>query len=187
MHEIVITQGIVLGKRNIRESDVVVALFTPYGLLRAHARGARKEESKLRFGLEPLTRGRYSLVKTRREWRLTGAGEISRAFAQSGSAARIARLLLRLMPGQEPSPELFAVVLEGLDMLVKAGEQKAKVESIEVIVVLRILSHLGYLPHTQALAPFVEGEFTLELSAKALEARGMLVRAINESLRTTGL
>lgn len=52
---------------------------------------------------------------------------------------------------------------------------------------LRVLARLGYLPSTEALAPFVDGEFSVELSAKALESRALLVRTINESLRATGL
>ena len=60
-------------------------------------------------------------------------------------------------------------------------------EAIETVLVLRVLSHLGYLPRTEALSQFIEGEYSIELSAEALKSRALLVRAINESLTATGL
>ncbi len=188
MHEVHIYNGIVLRKRAVREADVLIDVLTPAGLLRAMARSARAEKSKLRYGLEPLSRGRYALVRGRHEWRLTGAVEVSRAYlnaqpASRAAIARVSRLLLRLVAGTEPSPELFSTVSEGFDAIALSGSP----ESLEVVLVLRVLSKLGYLPHTEALAPFVEGEFSIELSAQALERRALLVRTINESLKATGL
>ena len=190
MYEIEVYEAVVLGKRAVREADTLVDLFTPAGLVRAAARGARHERSKLRYGLEPLTRGRFSLVRGKREWRLTGVEAVSRGFAQAprvrrAAMSRITRLLLRLVVGVEPSPELYRTVTEGFSAL--AAVDAAAVDAVEVVLVLRVLSHLGYLPHTEALAPFIEGEFSIELSAKALESRALLVRAINESLSATGL
>ena len=188
MHEVVVQNGLVLGKRFVREADALVSIFTPAGLLRAKATGIRKEESKLRYGLEPLTLARYSLVHGRHEWRLTGVGEVSRRFIgatvqQRTAMARVARLLTRLIHGQEASLQLYTTVIEGFDAL----SVSSSLEPIEVVLVLRILSHLGYLPHSEALAPFIDGGFDIELSAKALEARALLVRTINESLQATGL
>jgi DNA repair protein RecO len=188
MHEVVISEGLVLSKRPVREADTLVQLFTPSGLLRAKATSARAEKSKLRYGLEPLTLARYSLVHGRHEWRLTGVTGVSRRFiggapAQRAACARISKLLTRLIHGQEASPQLYQTVIEGFDALTSSSS----LESIEVVLVLRILSHLGYLPHSEALAPFIDGGFDVELSAKALEARALLVRTINESLQATGL
>lgn len=188
MHEIVAYEGIVLRKRTVREADVLVDLFTPQGLLRAVARSARAEQSKLRYGLESLSRARFALVRGRYEWRITGVDQVSREYIGAApgaraALARVSKLLLRLVAGTEPSPELFATVVEGFDAIVAASEAT----SLEVVLVLRILAHLGYLPHTEALSPFIEGEFSIDLSAKALEARALLVRTINESLKATGL
>jgi DNA repair protein RecO (recombination protein O) len=192
MHAVHIYDGIVLGRRGVREADLLVDVLTPMGLVRALARSARAEKSKLRYGLQPLTRGRYSFVRGRHEWRLTGVTDVSRDYLSmppdaQAAAARVSRLLLRLVAGQEPSPELFSTASEGFDALAKSATVQSAVQALEAVLVLRILSCLGYLPHTDALAPFVEGEFSLELSAKALEARGLLIKTINESLRATGL
>ena len=188
MYEVVAQEGIVLGKRGIRESDILVSILTSEGLLRARALGARMEKSKLRYSLESLTSGRFTFVRGKHELRLTGVTDISRAFlsaspSQKGAMARVARLLLRLVPGQEPSAELFSTVKAGFETLMSAVEPS----SVEVVLVLRVLSHLGYLPRTEALAPYVDGEFSMELSAQALRDRAVLVRAINESLKATGL
>ncbi len=188
MYEVAVFDGVVLGKRNYREADSLVWLFTSQGLLRAKATGVRKEESKLRYGIEPLTRARYSVVRGKHEWRLVGVEAVSRSyvsapFAGRQAIARVARLLGRLIHGQEPSAELHATVLSSFDALAAAESP----EAVEVVAVLRILSHLGYLPQTDALAPFIDSEFSVELSAKALEAKALLVRTINESLQATGL
>lgn len=213
MHQVVAYDGIVLGKRPVREADLLVFVFTPQGLLRAKATSARAEKSKLRYGLEPLTRGRYSFVQGKREWKLTGVEALSRSYLAAGleqrqAIARVGRLLLRLIHGQEPSAELYKTVTEGFDALARPHHAREnslveaegrpedfftgygaaeRINSIEVVLVLRILSNLGYLPHTDALTPFVDGGFTVELSAKALAARALLVRTINESLQATGL
>lgn len=190
MHDVHAYRGIVLSKRPVREADVLVSILTEHGLLRAMARSARAEKSKLRYGLEPLTFARFSVVLGKREWKLVGVEEVSRAFIQTTlperqALFRISTLLVRLMPGQEPGPELYTTVAEGFALL--ASQPHDRAASLEAVLVLRILSHLGYLPHTPALAPFVEGEFSIELSAQALKARALLVRTINESLKATGL
>jgi DNA repair protein RecO len=188
MYEIVVTDGLVLGKRFVREADALVQIFTPGGLLRARATSVRSEKSKLRYGLEPLTQARFSLVRGRHEWRLTGVEAVSRqhvanAPGQRQAMARVARLLMRLIHGQEASAALYTTVIEGFKALAHSDSP----DTVEVVLVLRILSHLGYLPHTEALAPFIDGQFDVELSAKALESRGLLIRTINESLQATSL
>ncbi len=183
------TEGVVCAKRGIGEADALVSILTrELGLVRAAARSARVTHSKLRYGLEPLTAARYSFVKGRQEWRLVQIENprnlfVSSSPAQRAAAGRISQLLLRLIHGQEPNPQLYQDVVEGFALL----SSTKSTDEIEVVLVLRILSRLGYLPHTEALAPFVDEQFSLELSAQALASRALLVRAINEALEATGL
>lgn len=193
MHALFITDGIVLGKRGIGEANALVAILTrDLGLLRTHARSVRVERSKLRYGLEPLSEARFTFVKGKREWRLTGVEGVRNEFIGSDAlrrkaAGRIARLLLRLIHGEDISSTLFASVQDGLQSLARAAEHEA-VESIEALLVLRILSHLGYLPDSPELRPFVEGDFfSLELASRVKASRAKLIKAINESLSATGL
>ncbi|MDE1925249.1 MAG: recombination protein O N-terminal domain-containing protein [Patescibacteria group bacterium] len=199
MHKIYITEGIVLGKRGAGEANSSVSLLTAeLGLVRASARSARYEKSKLRYGLEPLTRGRFSLVRGKYEWKLTGVVEPQRLFSNSlvpmegkQAVGRVTRLMLRLIQGEEPVPVLYKTVSEGFEFLVDAQNMR-DAQAIECVLVLRILAHLGYLPERPELAPFVATSsadelFSLELTAQAARSRTLLIKAINESLTATGL
>ena len=120
MHDVVSTRGIVLSKRTVGEANTLVSMLTEdLGVVRASARSARLERSKLRYGLETLTQGTFSLVRGKYEWKLTGTQELSRPFlhapiAQRKTAGKIGRLLTRLIQGEEPVPELFDIVSHGL-------------------------------------------------------------------------
>jgi recombinational DNA repair protein (RecF pathway) len=179
MYEKTITQGLVLHKRGVGEANTLAFILTPdLGLVRARAQSARREASKLRYGIEPLTLGRYTFVRGAHEWRLTGVDDLER-IPTSPMAGRIIRLLLRLVQGQEPNERLYSDVVAGL-VLPSSAEAEA-------VLVLRILSHLGYLPHTEALAPYIDADISPELSVRAMQDRALLIRTINESLRATGL
>lgn len=191
MYIVVVTPGLVLHKRPLGEGSASVFLLTPaLGLVRARAQGARLQKSKLRYGLEPLTTGRYSLVRGKQEWRLTGVEEPSRecmraTLPQRKRLGQVSRLLLRLVLGAQPSPELYQTVRHGFEQLARI-EQDA--DAVECVLVLRILGHLGYLPELPLLQPFIESDtFTPELRAQALASHKLLVRLINDSLQATGL
>jgi len=193
MHRIFVTQGIVLSKRSLGEAHTLVSVLTQeHGLLRAKATSTRAEASKLRYGIEPMTFARFSFVQGKYEWKLTGVEDISRAlvspYARNRIASgRIAKLLQRLIRGEEEGRALFDTVREGLLLLAQAELPEAAA-SIECVLVLRMLSHLGYLPHTPTLAPFVEGDFSsAEMAVQAHASRAFLIRTINESLMQTGL
>lgn len=193
MHSIVATEGLVLAKRTAGEANTLVAILTKdLGLVRASARSARVEQSKLRYGLEALTHGKFSLVRGRYEWKLVGAEHLSRDYLGTSpvhrrAAGRVARLLLRLIHGEDPTGELYVTVAEGLKCLARA-QSDADAESIECVLVLRVLAHLGYLPHTPEIIPFIKTDFfSMELTAAVARSRNMLIRAINESLSATGL
>jgi len=182
----------VLGKRGVGEANTLVWILThELGLVRAKATSARVEGSKLRYGLETLTRARYSLVRGKAEWKLTGVDTVSQTLSAGDTtkrqrAGKIAKLLLRLIHGEERVPALYKNVVEGLQAMARA-ETGEDADATETVLVLRVLAHLGYLPHTEALAQFIDGEYSVELSAEALKSRSLLVRAINESLIATGL
>jgi DNA repair protein RecO (recombination protein O) len=187
------TEGLVLGKRAIGEANAMSIILTKdFGLLRAIARSARRERSKLRYGLEPLTQGQFSLVEGKREWRLAGVEQVDRSLLASTPArrqalGRITRLLLRLIQGEEANRALYKDVVEGFFSL-SAAQSEQDAASIECIVVLRILSRLGYLSQTAEVSHFLEGDFfSLGLAAQAASARSRLIRLINDSLSASGL
>ena len=154
------TEGLVLQKRGVGEANISVVLLTrELGLARATARSARTERSKLRYGLEPMTLGTFSLVRGKHEWRLTGVEHADRTLlACAGnrrlSLGRIVRLLMRLIQGEEVNKLLFTDVTIGFSSLAQA-ESEQDAASIECIVVLRILSRLGYLSQTPEIMHFL--------------------------------
>lgn len=187
MYPVFVSDGLVLGKRGTGEESTSVAILTrEHGLLRASARAARRENSKLRYGLEMLTQAEFSFIRGKYEWKLTGAQDISRALMPTSApgrqaAGRIARLLQRLVQGEEPSVELFETVTDGFTALARGID-------VEAVLVLKMLSRLGYIPDTSELKPFIEKDFfALELVQEVEASRKLLIKAINESLSATGL
>lgn len=192
MHDIVATEGLVLAKRGRGEANTSVVLLTEkLGVIRASARSGRLERSKLRYGLETLTSGTFSFVRGKHDWKLTGTGHLSRHCVGRGrlaraAAGRIARLLLRLIQGEEPVPRIYAGVRAGLVYIAIADERD--IELAECLTVLRILSELGYVHGGKALEPFlVTSDVTDELVGQVRISKQTLIRAINASLSETGL
>jgi DNA repair protein RecO (recombination protein O) len=187
MHKVFVTEGIVLSKRSAGEENTLVSILTPdLGLVRASARSARREAGKLRYGLEPLTVATFSLIRGKYEWKLTGTQNISRALVSKSlparqAAGRVLRLMLRLIRGEEAQQDLYTTVREGLSALARGVD-------VEAVLVLRVLSHLGYLPDTKELRPFIEQDFfSLELMNEVTASRRLIIKTINESLESTGL
>jgi len=195
MHRIVVTEGVVLGKRAVGESNTLLFLLTPeLGVVRVSARSARKEVSKLRYGLEPLTMARYSMVRGRHEWKLTGVEAVSRACNPTHSllrvrAGKVSRLVLRLVHGEERSILLYTAVRDGLHALANTAPEDG--EALECILVLRILACLGYVAPSEDLLPLLhapkEAFVTPHTLSAAHSMRTILVRTINASLAATGL
>lgn len=192
MHTIFITDGLSLGKRAAGESNTSVCILTrDMGLVWASARSSRVMQSKLRYGLEPLTGGRFSFVRGKQGWRLVGVYGARRALSAflpaRAASGRIGKLLSRLIRGEELSPALYGAISEGFALLCEATEREAA-ESIECVLVLRVLHLLGYLPKTPELAAFMNDDaLSLAMAAEAAARRSALVKAINESLQATGL
>lgn len=192
MHSIISTNGIVLGKRGVGEATTRVMVLTEaLGVVRVSARSARLEKSKLRYGLETLTRGRFALVEGRYEWKLTGVLDSSRdlvphTVSARRASGRIVRLLLRLIQGEGTNMELYRAAYRGLDAIAHADA--GDIEATEWLVVLRVLWHLGYVEQSEVLVPFLQGDtYAPEDIERARLAGRTLVRSINESLSATGL
>ncbi len=116
----------------MREVDRLYSILTrDFGLIRASATGVRKEESKLRGVLEPVTLAEVSLVRGKEFWRITSAQTIKKV-AVTPEIARPLSLLEKLVQGEVAHPELFDVVEQHL-------------EGGEIALVAQILLHLGYL------------------------------------------
>lgn len=127
-YHIYTTKGIILSERPVKEADRIYSILTrEFGLIRAIATGVRKETSKLRGAIEPVSVSNVSLVRGKEYWRLTSAEFIKRV-----ERSKPLELVLTLVQGEDPNPALFDALEENLN-------------SDETELVAKVLYHLGYL------------------------------------------
>lgn len=144
-YHIYTTRGIVLSYRLRGEADRVYSILTrDFGLVRATALGVRKEASKLRGALEPITLASISLVKGKDHWRLTSAEEIQRLAGRA--LYKPLALLEQLVPGESINVGLY----EAMEQRVLYPEES---EMVEVKTVAEILFYLGYLSEEDVNLP----------------------------------
>ena len=157
-------RGIILSERPVREADRIYTIMTRnLGLVRAAAIGVRKESSKLRGNLEPLSLSTISFVKGKDYWRLTSA-EFIQNIPSIPMIARPLALIEKLVQGEAPNPELFDAVEKSI------LSPELYDEMFETNLVSKILFHLGYLK-----------ESDMALGKKSL------IKAINDGLHNSHL
>lgn len=185
------TEGLVLRKEGVGETSTSVLVLTPgFGLVRMRAQGARRGEGKLKSALEPMTLGDYSFVAGRHGAKLVGAhahemllpAELHDSRRVAGN---LARLSVRLLPGEAHHPELFEGLVRGLRFLRTAeAEVLASAECAMVLFMLRVL---GYLPEDPALSRFATSELSRELVEEVAASKAHAIKTINQILLATGL
>ena len=193
MHHIYHTEGIILGSRNFGEAGKYYAIFTrDLGMISASAQGVRKMSSKLRFILQDFSYVKIDFVRGKDFWRVTSASktnileDILKNRERLEVFTNIARLLKRLLAGEDVNTELFNDLLNGLFILEKA-ETKEDLRSIEVIIVLRILNNLGYIGGSEKLANLIQSPFAENLIFEAHKNRRDILSLINKALGETHL
>jgi len=185
------TEAIVLKSFEQGEADKTLALFTrDFGLIFAKCVGLRKNESKMRYALQDFSCASASLIRGKRGWRLAGAMALcSSAGAQLqgiNSFSNIARLLQRLIQGEEKNTYLFDAVREAHMYLLKGSNELRP--TIELICVARILHALGYLSaEATSTALFKESHYGETQITEAERIRAMLLRSVNEAIAESQL
>lgn len=146
-YHIYTTKSVVLSERSLREADRIYSVLTrDLGLIRATATGVRKEASKLRGALEPISLSTISLIKGKEYWRITSA-EVTARIEPIPEVLRPLSLLEKLVQGEAYSPELFDAVEESLSSPYESDEM------FETLFVAKMLFHLGYLKETDLKLP----------------------------------
>ncbi len=196
MYHLYQTEALVLGGEPSGEGSRRLTLFTrELGLLSAVATSVREARSKLRYGLQDFSYTTVSLVRGRDKWRVVNAALVQNlavAFRDFPEArelfARIAKLLRRLLSGEEKNEPLFRAVHETFTYLDK-NRNAALVAQIEVVLVLRILSLLGYLAPRKEFEVFLAEplSWSSELFGSTAKLRALALSEINRSLRETQL
>lgn len=181
----------VVARRAAGEGSVRVRIYTEeLGLVTAVATSAREERSKLRPYLLAGTRGHYSLVKGRVEWRVTGAVGCLHTYYETEEraahecAARVLALLRQFVHGESRDTGLFLALWELIASLPTLNQKDIQIA--EYVAVLRILAALGYVAKT-GVEEFIDAEYTAALLARASDRRREIVTVINHGLGASGL
>ena len=144
------TDALVIGSENQLTADRMFVLFTrEVGLVHARAVSVRKEQSKLRYGLQDFSLARISLVHGKQGWRITGAECANNLYFSAhgrqvrGALLRVLKLVRRLVRGEETHTALYDLLVDGLAIL--SSSRDTDIARGERILLLRILSALGYV------------------------------------------
>jgi len=184
-------EGVVLKTTPLRESDLLVVLYTvTHGRVAAVARGARKSQRRFSGALQLLVLGRYQLGRRPRGdlWGLDAA-EVEREWTQLASdvfavahASYIAELVGALLPAEVPEPHVLDVITALWDSLAEGGPSPAALRAVE----LELLDIAGHKPALDACAAC--GELDLASGAMFDPTRGgAICRRCAATSRTAGV
>lgn len=187
-----------LGHSDYGESSRLIQIFTrELGLVTALAQGVRESRSKLRFNLQDFSVANFDLIRGRELWRVTGATPNSVwASHFSWSPARLAlgrifSLLRRLIHGEEANQPLYQDLVSAAEALSRVSADQplaAWLNDYELLLVARVLKHLGYRPlapalEALALTPVIELPALLPLGPE----REVALAAVNQALAASHL
>lgn len=167
--------GVVLKTAPLRESDLLVTLYTEtHGRLTAVARGARKSQKRFAGALQLLVLGRFQLGRKPRGdlWSLEGA-DIVREWTQLATdvvavahASYVAELVGALLPAEVPEVAALELIVAVWDSLADAGPSPGALRAAE----LALLDMGGHRPALDACAAC--GRTDLEAGAVFDPSRG---------------
>ncbi len=196
-HHIYHTDGIVISKTSVNEWDARVGVFTrELGLIFVQVKAYRRPESKLRPHLSLYSYIRLSVVRGREVWRLVGVENygLTSVFVKHKSArlvvGQIINVVKRLVKGEDSHPVLFDDILGSFKQISLAVEQERylELENIELVTLLRVLHHLGYIPDIPELRIFIDHFSWTDLAQIKLDTvRRPMIQTINDSLKATHL
>ena len=143
------TEAIVLRQRPLAEADKVCVLFTPlHGRIEAVAKGVRRSRSRLAGHVEPLTRSRFLIARTRSLDIITQAETVDAFPAlhadldRLGLALCAAELVDRFTDTAADVGALYRLLLDTLGRLESAPAPALALRWFE----LRLLDDQGYRP-----------------------------------------
>lgn len=195
-HHIYTTEGFVLDSFPFGEANSYLYIFTrELGLIGASARSVREIKSKLRYGLQDFCQSTVSLVRGKREWKITSAlpkKNFHHQFVGDENkflvCAHALSLIKKLVAGEEKNEALFDIVQSGFYFLEENTLTKEEVSFFECILMLRIVSNLGYLTSEPDLKFFAEStEWNRELLAQMAKHKKKAISEINLSIKESQL
>ena len=193
LYHIYTTDGIILKRSPFGEANVLLYVLTKdLGLVMASAQSARLSKSKLRHGLQEYSHVLASFVKGKNGWKLTNVSEKGSFFFDlprpyTRVLAQFVFILIKMMPGEHPHPEIFQTVRSGFEFLKNLPE--IEVKNFEILLVLRILHELGYVAQSSNTETFLNdlNTWSNEFLEKISEKKQALVEIINKAMKESQL
>ena len=151
-HQIYLTEGIIIKKRDFGEADRLFWIYTEkFGMIMASAKGVRLEKSKLRDNLDVFTFGDFAVISSKDFWRLVDARETISPKLNHSSAeqtkvfANVANLMARMIKGEERNEEIWKQLKILFLNLFKKNVEKKDLKDLEIRSTAAILKTLGYM------------------------------------------
>jgi DNA repair protein RecO len=192
-YHIYTTDGIILKRTNFGEANTLLFILTSeLGLITASAQATRLSSSKLNSSLQEYSLVLVSCVKGKNGWKVTNAiGKENFYFNQPIFAqklvSQISTILLRMMPGEEKHQEIFATVSGGFTELKNVITEN--ISNFEILLMLRILYHLGYVDKNQQTEKFLQisNGWQEKILAEVSLVKLDLIKLINKGLEESQL
>ncbi len=210
-YHIYTTDGIILRRVGFGEANILLHVLTEdLGLVIASARSARLAVSKLRPALQEYAHVSISCIKGKNGWKITNVVEKNNFYfdlpeQSRKSLAQIGSVLMQMIPGESPHPEIFQTAQSGFEFLksISAGVFPKSTKggsgehlhgtnvlaSFETLIVLRILYQLGYVVSDESTEAFLKepNVWTAELLEKIQTKKSSLILVINNALKESQL
>lgn len=146
------TQGLVIRQNKTGETDRVITILTPEGVLTAYARGSLKPGGKLTSSTAMLGYSEFELAEGKSMYTVTEAQSIMRFARLSANMTRYSlacyfcELARLLAPADEGSAEFLSLTLNALYLLSETDKPCAE---IKLAYELRAMSEAGYRPDVE--------------------------------------
>lgn len=193
MHTLYHTDAYVLKSFPNGDSGKAFYLLTKeFGLVIATAQGIRLDKSKLKYSLQDFSKSHVTLVKGKGGWRITTAQPNFNTYLDRPNEenfeiiARAFSLLSRLLQGEESNIELYEIIDNGVNYLLKNTSVDPK--DVECVLVLRILNNLGYIGDNKDLTFFtIDNDWSNEYISEIKNERQNALNEINRAIRESQL
>lgn len=194
-YHIYTTKGIVLKDRALKEADKSVKILTrDFGLINAIAVGARKGSSKRSPALTELSLGKFSLVRGKKDWRLTNAELELNVYSSFKNNKKILHaiakplsLVEKLVQGEEKNKHPFDIFDESISFANNTNLNSDEIKNFEIFTVAKLLGELGYLNKEDAAYVFIKEPLSKKTLSDIAPSRQQLIRLINKGIGASGL
>ncbi len=188
------TKGIVISSKFDSENSKYLNIFTKdFGLINVRAQSVRNNISKLRFSIQDLSFGDFSILFGKTGWRLVGASASKNLFevfkyekSKLAIVVNILNLIKRLTSEDNSNQNLFDIVFNLISFLESNTEDKNTFA--ECSALLKILHNLGYMRNDPNLSlPINTPEINILNLDLIDKNKAYIVKIINESIKATNL